>query len=260
MKSICTHLQGLRHRDSFGPIGSGVLPGIEGGFLPGYAGPTNATEFEDHVLSTPAFGADINRFTSPVWLSERSAIKLAFNEEGTVTGEAGGFNDTIASAQSLVLGLLDAPNTILAGQNTGEVFDVDALAVTGTISAGDVYSFEGEAGDLFNFEVISQAVGRLATFDTQISLFDENGDFVDYFGQDAFNDDEIETFDSVIIDLVLPNTGTYFIQVNGFDGGDAGDYELFFSRFAIAAVPEPSSMVMLAFAGFVEMIGRRRSQ
>ena len=45
------HLLGLRHRDAFGPIGSGVFAGTDGGFLPNFPGPTNATEFVDHALS-----------------------------------------------------------------------------------------------------------------------------------------------------------------------------------------------------------------
>jgi hypothetical protein len=255
------HLMGLRHRDSFGPIGSGVINGVSGSFLPAFAGPTNASEFGDHVMSTPALGASVERFASPVWLSERSAIKIAMSENGTTDNEVATANDSIATAQNIVLASLEVPNTILAGQNSSEIFDVEAIAVIGSISSGDsdFFSFEGEIGDLLNFEVISSATNRLTSFDTQVSLFDANGDFVDYYGEDAFNDDEIEGLDSVLIDVILPTTGTYFVQINGFNAAAVGDYELFISNFGIAAaVPEPSSMALLAIVGLAVCGNRRR--
>lgn len=255
------HLLGLRHRDSFGPIGSGVIPGIDGNFLPNYPGPQNATEFENHVMSTPALGADINRFTQPVWLSERSAIKLAFAENGLTLTESEN-NDTLANAQDLIFGNLVVPNTIVVGQNAGiGDFDVDAVSVTGDLTAGeiDLFEFQAEAGDLFNFEVMSNALGRLASFDSQISILDSAGNFVDYFGTDAFNDDEIETLDSVIIDLVIPTDGNYFVQINGFDTNQNGQYELFVNRFNGAlAIPEPGTFVLFAAAGTLLVSRRRR--
>ncbi len=262
------HLLGLRHRDSFGPIGSGIFAGLPGGagnLNPIFPGPTNATEFGNHVLSTPAFGASVARFAQPVWLSERSAIKLTHAEQGTVVAESAAPNNTLATAQSLTPDNLLVPNTIVAGQNAGvgPFFDVDTLSVTGSITAGDIdlFQFEAEAGDLFNFEVSSSSNVNIAnSFDTQLSILDSSGNFVDYFGTNAFNDDEIESFDSVIFDLVLPADGTYFIQVNGFAAGSAGDYELFFSRFnGGVAVPEPTSMAVLLGVAAIAGLRRRRS-
>jgi hypothetical protein len=254
------HILGLRHRDSFGPIGQGVIPGINANFLPTYTGPQNADEFENHVMSTPALGADINRFTQPVWLSERSAIKLEFAENGTVVNEFGS-NDTIATAQDLVFGELAVPNTTLEGLFAGQGdFDVDAIAMVGSLTANDndFYEFTAEAGDLFNFEVISSAPNRLASVDTQISILDSTGAFIDYYGVDAFNDDEIEGLDSVLVDLVIAEAGTYFVQVNAFDGADTGQYELFASRFnGAVAVPEPGCATVLAIFGTL-MVSRRK--
>jgi hypothetical protein len=254
------HILGLRHHDSFGPIGQGVIPGIQGNFLPNYTGPQNADEFENHVMSTPALGADINRFTQPVWLSERSAIKLEFAENGTVDNEVGS-NDTIATAQDLVFGALDVPNTIIDGQFAGMGdFDVDAIAMIGSLTANDTdfYQFSAEAGDLFNFEVMSSAPNRLANVDTQITILDSTGAIIDYYGSDAFNDDEIEGLDSVLVDLVIADAGTYFVQVNAFDATGAGHYELFASRFnGITAVPEPGCATVLAVLGTL-MVSRRK--
>ena len=257
------HLMGLRHRDSFGPIGSGVIPSQTNRFLPVYPGPTNADEFGDHVMSTPAFGADVNRFLDPVWLSERSAIKLSMIDQGTLVNEAAGNNNDIANAQQVTMGKMDVANTIVTGDNAalGALFDVDNAIILGEITAGDmdVFSFDGMTGDLFNFEVMSSALTRLTnTFDSTISIFDSAGVAVDYYGQDAFNDDEIETTDSVIIDLFLPSDGTYFVQVAGFNAAAAGDYELVFSRFnGVAAVPEPGTMMVLMVLG-VGIAARRR--
>ena len=256
------HLLGLRHRDAFGPIGSGVFAGTDGGFLPNFPGPTNATEFVDHVLSTPALGADITRFEDPVWFGERSAIKLAAIFQLDVVDEAVGNNDSIANAQALDLGQLIVPNTIVSGQNAGiGDFDVDAISVVGSIDVGtddDFYSFEGEAGDLFNFEVISSGNSNIFdTVDSQITILDSDGNALNYFGQPAFNDDEIETLDSIIIDLVLEDSGTFFIQVGNF-GTSTGDYELFFSRFNGVAVPEPASTGIIMFGLIACGLKRRR--
>ncbi len=120
---------------------------------------------------------------------------------------------------------------------------MDALAVIGTLDSGadtsDFYSFQGFAGDLINLEIITIA-NRLNGFDTTVSIFDSLGNFVDYYGDNAFNDDEFEALDSQIIDLILPFDDTFFIQVDSFSAGATGDYELFVSRFnGASAIPEP---------------------
>lgn len=71
----------------------------------------------------------------------------------------------------------------------------------------------------------------------------------------------VELIDSIIIDLVLPNTDTYFVQVNAFSENDLGDYELFFHRFngVVATVPEPSAIAVGLLALGVNAIRRRRS-
>ena len=142
-------------------------------------------------------------------------------------------------------------------------FSVDAIAVVGDIGVNgetDFYSFTGFQGDLFNFEVLSNALDRLGNdiVDPTIDIFDTNGNAVDYYGVNAFNDDEFETSDSIIIDLVLPSTQTYFIQVGTFENDDVGQYELFAHRFnGSVAVPEPTT---LTICGMICLLacGRRR--
>jgi len=256
------HLVGMRHRDSFGPIGSGVYAPLGvGPFTPNYPGPVGAVETGDHIMATPAFGAPLSGIFTPNWLSERSAIKMEFAQSGTVVAEAGGPNDSIADAQALSLGNMTVPNTIVSGDNAGiGDFSVDAITVTADLTSGDLtdfYSFSASAGDLMNFEVMSRVLDRIGnSIDSMISILDSNGVLVDYYGSVAMNDDEIETTDSVIIDLLIPSDGTYYVKIEAFTSGDTGGYEMFMSRFN-GAVPAPSSVAILALGGVIATRRRR---
>ncbi len=262
------HLLGLRHHDSFGPIGSGVNTAVGGTpWLPDFTGPQDADETFDHIMASPAsVGSSVLDTTTPSWISERSAIKLTHADQGAVVNETAGSNNDIANAQSLSLASLVVPNTIEVGDNAGPLdFAVDALSVLGQLeSAGDIdmFSFQGFAGDLMNFEVASSSIDhRLSdTIDPQIRIFDSAGNFVDYYGQDAFNDDELEGLDSHIMDLVLPADDIYHIEIRAFSSTDTGEYELFFSRFnGFAAVPEPGCLCLLGSLGMITAMRRRRT-
>ena len=228
------HLLGLRHADSFGPIGEGILPGFDLFYSPSYGGPMNAFESESHIMATPAIGIFLN--LGLTFLSERSSVKLTFAEVGQTTLDIEN-NDSIANAQEIILQNQLVPNTILDGQNAS-VFDfsVSSAVVEGTLDRltdpQDVFQFEAKAGDLFNMELISNVVNILAIdpIDTEISVFDSTGAFVDYFGTDAFNESELESTDAILIDLTIPADGTYFVQVDAsFD--ETGNYELLVYRF-----------------------------
>ena len=292
------HLQGLRHGDSFAPIGSG-LPSTgtppNFAYLPEYPGPADADETTRRIMATPAsVGQELAEADESAFFSERSAVKLAFNEGGTVVSEEE-HNNSIHTAQAIEFAPLDVPNTLLSGDNAGKDFLVEAWAVTGSVSnAGDedFFSFEGKAGDNFQFEVISNVlsfeVDPIAISDTfgfkegksledtitdflsseaslldvltsrdgeslqitdpidpQISIFDSSGNFVPYFGDVAFNDDEFESTDSILIDLELPKDDTYFIKVNDFSGNDIGEYQLFGYKFEAVVPPEPESSELI---------------
>ena len=231
------HLLGLRHGDSFGPIGSGVDSNTVFGtdFLPSFLGPQDAFETQFHLQeSDGVFVEDVvNQF-----FSERSAIRLTFNEIGTVISEQPGDKSTLATAQTIELRNMIVPNTIEVGDRAslGD-FDVDALVVTGSLSTAgqvDLYRIEAGAGALLNIEVISDVISDRFGFesiDPQLTVLDDTGNPVDYYGAPAFNDDEFESFDSILIDLILPEDGDYFIQVNAFSSFDTGSYELFVNQF-----------------------------
>ena len=240
------HLQGLRHGDSFGPIGLGLpstgIPSANPGYLPSYLGPTNADETTGRIMASPAsVGQMLSEANESAFFSERSAVKLAFNEKGTVIDEEED-NNSIFTAQAIEFVPLDVPNTLLSGDNAGKDFLVEALVITGSMGmAGDedFFSFAGKAGELFQFEVISGVLSfsdddlpRITDpIDSQISIFDSNGNDL------AFNDDEFESFDSILIDFRLPKDDTYFIKVNAYSSDDIGEYELFGYQFTANEAP-----------------------
>ena len=67
--------------------------------------------------------------------------------------------------------------------------------------------------------------------DPNLAVLDASGNFVDYYGSDAFNEDELKTPDSIMYDLILPVDGQYIIKVDSQDDFDIGVYELFVYRF-----------------------------
>lgn len=234
------HLLGFRHGDGFGPIGSGLgSPGPgSGSYLPAFPGPSGGNEVNNHVMATPAYGA--NNLLRNTFLSERSAIKMEFAFDGTVISEAAGSKSTLATAQPIDLFNLTVPNTIVTGDNAGlGDFSVDAVSVLGNLSTSgqvDIYSFSASADDLFNVEVMSSAINQRIsnTIDSQITLMDSSGDPISYWGNTstgAFNDDEFESLDSILIDVSIPSDGTYYLQVNPWSASDRGGYELFVHRF-----------------------------
>ena len=185
------------------------------------------------------------------------------------------------SAQPVSLYALNVPNPITTGFDAGRTFDVDAVDVLGhlggttpisytdpvtgqtvntTQTSPDFYTFQGNAGDLMNFEVMSAGLTRITnSFDSVLYVYGPNGQLV------AWNDDEFEPSDSTIVDLTLPTTGTYTVEVDSFNSTDPalldptssrydpaeyyhtqqGDYELFMYR-SVAYNPTGGNDVLLA--------------
>ncbi len=261
------HTLGLRHLDSAGPIGSGLPPSVPASSLrPAYPGPTFAAETGRHIMSSPG-SVGTSLFDSlDQFFGEREAIKLALNETILATSptlEASAPHQSIGTAQPLVLQNLLVPNTLESGLHYGLDFAVAAAMLTGeihlagAISEDDYYSFTGKAGELFNIEVISNALTRISdpngdgdrsdsnAIDSIVRVYNSGGTLVAYYTSVAENDDELESQDSILIDLILPSDGTFYIQVDTFwtlpipeipDGvpdTDVGQYELLVSRFAV---------------------------
>ena len=242
------HTVGLRHHDSFGPIGTGVPAQLgRGPFLPDYPGPIGANEFVDNTMSTPAFGGSFNRFfDGPTILGERSLVKVQYAAEDDIVFESNAANDSPSTAQPIGLGFLDVLNTLPPGTDAGDSGDpylpARAGAVRGSLAGGDpldYFSFDAFAGDFVSVEVMSQVLDQRFTndFDSTVTVVDAAGNPLSYYGTPAFNDDEIETRDSFIFDLLVPADGTYFVAVDNFNPNDTGGYELFVTSYGTGRIP-----------------------
>lgn len=132
---------------------------------------------------------------------------------------------------------------------------VDSIAVSDTFGFKEGKSLEDAITDSFSSEatlldVLTSRDGESLQItdpiDPQISIFDSSGNFVPYFGDVAFNDDEFESTDSILIDLELPKDDTYFIKVNDFSRNDIGEYQLFGYKFEAVVPPEPESPELIS--------------
>ena len=234
------HLIGLRHQDSFGPIGTGVHspPGVES-FKPAYNGPSGGFETFDHLLTSGAsVGTDRFNDLRGLFFGERESVKLAnaMSDQSAVNSTEGvGVHDSIGTATAISFVTLAVPNTLQGGLNSEKEFFVDAASIIGSIqlnsgsSENDFYSFVGTAGELINISVSSQALRDNGSstdgyIDSIIRVYDSNGTLVAYYGGDAVNDDEFESSDSTIIDLLIPANDTYYVEIDTFNRlpGDIG--------------------------------------
>lgn len=232
-------MYGLRHQDAFGAPGTGVFLGLgnQNRFRPIYTGPTAAHETRLHLIASPASIRTtlVDALGNP-FFGEREALKLAFAESGRVVPEAADDDSKVMTNLGLqsvrvqplgVLPALAVPNTIEIGVNQGTTLSAAALAVTGSIqlsslgtSENDYYSFSGTAGDVVTIEVLSQILRhRIGNpIDSILRVYNSAGQKVAYYTSTlgAFNDDTFEPTDSVLIDLILPTTDTYTVEVDTF--------------------------------------------
>jgi Putative Ig domain/Matrixin/RTX calcium-binding nonapeptide repeat (4 copies) len=248
------HMMGLRHADAYGPIGYGIHnpPGADS-YTPSYPGPATAFESTDHVIASPAsVGSTIDDLFTVSYFGEREAVRLSMafyaGAGDVVVSETSADHADTGSAQSLNLVGLYVPNTLGPGAiNYGKKFDVAAVDVAASITDNaqvDVYSFQGRQGDLMNLEVISDGVLRPGldvnhVLDARIEITDAAGNLIAYYTPGtASNQGEFESVDAQIIDLMLPQDGTYYITVTTLAAADGvsfsdvpASYELFVYRF-----------------------------
>ena len=129
----------------------------------------------------------------------------------------------------------------------GQTFNVSATAVIGelkilansTTTELDFYKFTGAAGEIVNIELLASSIRPLRgeAFDGELRIYKPDGTLL------AFNDDDFEgTKDATLLDILLPQAGSYFVSV-GLSRSPAntslgGRYELFLTRFSVG-VPGP---------------------
>ncbi len=234
------HMYGLRHVDSLGAPGQGIFGGLsERGFLPSFRYLDNLGEAASHLLASPAsIGSALIDAVGNPFFGEREAVKLAFAETGQTRLEK-----TLSTVTSAVfgtvheLGMLPAlavPNPVEIGINAGVNLLVSALNVAGEIvldankpgpyspegtSENDIYSFYSSAGKL-TIELLSYTLRHRMEdrIDSLLRVYDSAGNKLEYFGSPlgAFNDDGFEGSDSVLIDINLPYSGIYYVEVDTF--------------------------------------------
>ncbi len=210
---------------------------------------TSALETAQDVMSSPdSVGntlADAAGVNGQTFLGERDLIGLAFNDTGTILRQANLTTVTPASAVSgefdvnsayLIGNLprLAVPNTLPTGvADAGTSFAVTAIAVDGALTTatagiGDFYAFNGQAGQLMSFQVIANTntLNTNPVLIPELVVVDSEGQVV------GFNVHEFESADSTILDVTLPENGTYYVGVASVVPTLAGSYQLFMYSFA----------------------------
>ncbi len=233
------HEFGLRHQDSLGAIDDGLYKNINPNqMLPYYSGPEIAKDTPLHLLASPAaVGTSLIDAAGNPYFGDRSDIKLAFAETGTSVDEAADAEKTqtitIAGQANKYqdlgdLAAMDVPTSqgdlMVSALNVAGQIKLDPATEIGTdptteTSENDFYAFNGHAGDVVTVEVFSSSLDRIANpIDSMLRLYDANGNIVDYYNSPwgAFNDDNLESTDSLLLDVVLPSDGKYFIEVDTF--------------------------------------------
>jgi hypothetical protein len=242
------HMAGLQHQDAVGDIGAGLYAGIDPTrFFPGYTGPANAIETARDIMASPgSVGSTLLDAAGSTYIGERDAIKLAFNDTGTVLhqGDLTGVTEAVyendvpktrttftnPDGTALALTALAVPNTLPdSARDYGLVFEVSALAINGSLSKTqeDFYAIQGRADRYMTFQVISNNDTLNARpFLPELILLDAAGNVV------SANVHSFESADSTIFDIVLPEDGTYYVGVDALHGLTEGNYQLFVYSFA----------------------------
>ena len=269
------HLLGTRHHDAFFPIGTGVSFG-EGGadWEPAFPGPEGAalTSMEFNGLTT-SFGplSASALLSTDLFIGPRSAVKLLHDTFVDLDVDSADANSPM-SPQALTLKTIPLPNNLPPSDAMfgfdlfADVVIVEEASIEPDdmfpVPESDYYSITGDAGDLFFIEVISEVTGSGDSVDSVVALLDPTLGLtpVPWFTGGAFNDDERESPDSLILDVTLPSSGTFVIEVFSSmkAGNELGDYEMLVYR--MHGVPEPSSLALALFS-FIGTMGyavRRR--
>lgn len=266
------HLEGLRHHDSYTPIGSGMPSSVVADYFPDYPGPPSAPSTFTDVMSLTASipgGFTLGQLTGDLIIGQRSAMKLAYNADPSFFSEGTfGPHGSLPTAAPLPLKTIGLPNVTMPGDPFhGMPLLMDTTAVIGSIGSlgeSDYYSFFAHEGDIVQIELLSEIISsRHDEFDVKLLIHDPDETDPDapglYYG--AFdNADERESTDSLMIDLPILATKDYVIEVVAQSVHDpVGDYELYVAVFRLAPIPEPSSLALalIGLAGLARHVRRR---
>ncbi|MFN9593309.1 MAG: hypothetical protein ACK56G_11460, partial [Pirellulaceae bacterium] len=215
-----------------------------GAFNPAFTGLSEAYETFQQLISSPAsVGSDRKNDINKLFFGEREAVKLAYAESdltATRVPETAGNKGSLGTAQEVDWNVLSLPNTLTTGVNAGNQLFAELFSVVGSIqldattgkSESDYYAFDAQQGDLLTIEVASRALRRYSNpggsstlvpgsfIDPVLRVRDADGTIIPYYASVAENDDEFESGDAILIDLLIPATGTYFIEIDTFKEPD----------------------------------------
>lgn len=167
--------------------------------------------------------------------------------------EPSGVHNTPATAPSLPFTYLP-----IAG-----VYGFNMIGSISTAGEYDYYSFTGQAYQRLTANTLSQVLfsdpvnSYLALYESDGStLLAANNDL--YFSGNTFNGGTYYSDDSILLNYLLPQTGTYYLQVR--DTGAGTGYYDFFVTLQDTAVPEPGTLALagVALIGVVVRSRRRK--
>ena len=157
---------------------------------------------------------------------------FAVEASGSYTIEITGFGGVGGSFEMTISreGGSSGQNTNPPNTNTG-----DTEVIEDSIDSFDVFThtFDAEAGDMYTFTV--QAISD--DFDPVVSLYLDNNYLIDNDDYGS-NDSDMQTTDARIYHYIMPETGEYELDVEGYQDSE-GDFRLTIERVATDAPTTP---------------------
>ena len=243
------HNLGLQHFDAYG-IASYTATNFNGSYK------TNGAQ-NRHTMATSGTGMHEEEREVFRPLSDLSGVKLHMangvsSSPISLIAETGGSHGSAGSAQHIEL-------TSVA---FGSDYD-DASILQGFFNNSDYYSVDLDAGDKILIEILGEILYE-NDFDSLIRLYDVDGTTVLFenddmeINQTGVNDGGPYTFDAMLWNVPVANTGRYFVEVDSFGSGDSGNYELLLAVERLTAIPEPCAVFFLSAVLAGSAMHRRR--
>lgn len=250
------HNLGLRHYDSYGDTsltwnnGSPITTG----------GVQNT-----HIMATGSTGISEAQREATRTFSALAYAKLNFaaqvlNSPLSSVVEQAFSHSSIATAQAIAWS-----NLLVPGASGYQA----AANVIGSLGLSfDVYAVNGVAGALLTANLLGAGVDGIddPLADSYLYLYDSDGNVLAFNGDIAYSTTQLyagalRTYDSLILNYVLPTTGTYYIGVGGGISPPSDNYELLLATTQVVPLPPASGLGLLGLVGLVVVrrVRRRRA-